>query len=85
MNISKHEQRVLHVLALGGAIHFERRANGKIAEVACFTRDGHLLEDCTTEVFDRLKKRRFVRSSGSKPYRITRTGLAAVRAQADNR
>jgi uncharacterized protein YjhX (UPF0386 family) len=57
LNISKHEQRVLHVLAQGGAIHFERMANGKVREVSCFTRDGHLLADCSLKLFERLKKK----------------------------
>ncbi len=85
LNISKYEQRVLHVLARGGAIHFERAPNGKIRAVTCVTRDGHLLEDCTTAVFERLKKRRFIRSVNGTPYRATRSGIASVRAQADNR
>ncbi|MFZ5964442.1 YjhX family toxin [Thalassococcus sp. BH17M4-6] len=85
MNISKHEQRVLHVLAQGGAIHFDRNPNGKVRDVTCFTRDGNVLTDCSLQVFDRLRTRRFVRSRGGQPYRITRAGLLAVRAQLDNR
>ncbi len=85
MNISKLEQRVLHVLAQGGAIHFERAANGKVLDVTCITRDGHILSDCTLSVFDRLKKRRFIRSMGGRPYRATKLGVMAVRAQLDNR
>ncbi len=85
MNISKHEQRVLHVLAQGGAIHFERNANGKVADITCITHDGHVLTDCTLAVFDRLKKRRFIRSKNGQPYRVTQRGLGAVRAQFDNR
>ena len=85
MNISKHEQRVLHVLALGGAIHFRRRENGKIQGVTCFTRDGSVLSDCTLPVFKRLKKRRFIHSKGSRPYRATKRGIEAVRAQSDQR
>lgn len=85
MNISKHEQRVLHVLAQGGAIHFERSSGGKIREVTCFTRDGHVLDDCTLEVFTRLKIRRFIRSLRGRPYRITHHGIRSVRAQLDNR
>ncbi|APZ54713.1 YjhX family toxin [Salipiger abyssi] len=85
MNISKHEQRVLHALAQGGAIQFERAENGKVFEVTCFTREGHVLTDCTLPVFDRLRKRRLIRSQGGRPYRITRAGLASVRAQLDNR
>ncbi len=85
MNISRHEQRVLHELALGGAIHHERRASGKIHAVTCFTRDGHVLADCTLDVFLRLKKRRFIRSQNGQPYRVTRQGIEAVRAQLNQR
>ncbi|MEL7463075.1 MAG: YjhX family toxin [Pseudomonadota bacterium] len=85
MNISKREQRVLHALAQGGAIHFERGDNGKIARVACFTRDGHVLADCTLAIFIRLKKWRLVKSTGGAPYRITKRGTETVRAQLDNR
>ena len=85
MNISRHEQRVLHVLAQGGAIHFERADNGKVTDVTCITRDGHVLADCTLAVFDRLKKRRFIRSVGGRPYRATKLGVMSVRAQLDNR
>ena len=85
MNISKHEQRVLHVLAQGGEIHFVRGDNGKIRSHTCFTRDGHVLDDCTTDVFIRLRKRRFIKSVNGKPYRISRLGICSVRAQLDNR
>ena len=85
MNISKHEQRVLHVLAQGGSIHFERLPNGKIRDVSCYTRDGYVLTDCTVPVFERLKKRRFIKSVRGLPYRVTRLGLRSVNAQLDNR
>jgi uncharacterized protein YjhX (UPF0386 family) len=85
LNISKHEQRVLHELALGGAIHHERGENGKIKAITCYTRDGHILSDCTLDVFLRLKKRRLIRSQGGAPYRVSRGGIEAVRAQLDQR
>ncbi len=85
MNISKKEQRVLHVLAQGGAIHFDRAPGGKIRDIICFTRDGHVLADCTLDVFERLRKRRFIRSRGGRPYAITKSGIVSVRAQLDNR
>lgn len=85
MNISKHEQRVLHELALGGAIHYRRNSNGKIQEVICYTRDGHVLTDCTLAVFTRLKKRRFIKSQNGKPYRVSRLGVVSVRAQLNQR
>ncbi len=85
MNISKHEQRVLHVLAQGGEIHFERAPNGKVQSVTCYSRDGFVLTDCTLPLFDRLKKRRFIKSVNGRPYRVTRLGITSVRAQMDNR
>lgn len=85
MNISKDEQRVLHVLAQGGCIRHLRAPNGKIRAAHCVTRDGLFLGDFNLEVFGRLRQRRFIRSTGGQPYRVTRAGLAAVRAQLDNR
>ncbi|ARE41479.1 hypothetical protein RGUI_3338 [Rhodovulum sp. P5] len=85
MNISRHEQRVLHELALGGAIHHDRGAGGKIHAITCYTRDGHVLTDCTLDVFLRLKKRRFVCSRNGAPYRVSRQGIKAVRAQLNQR
>lgn len=85
MNISKHEQRVLHILAQGGAIHFKRAANGKVTEITCYTRDGTVLTGVTLELFLRLKKRKFIRSLRGKPHRATRLGVSSVRAQLDNR
>ncbi|MBB5751279.1 YjhX family toxin [Prosthecomicrobium pneumaticum] len=85
MNVSRHEQRVLHALAQGGAIHHQKSERGDIVAVDCMTRDGWRLSDCTLAVFTRLRRRRLVASKGGGPYRITREGLAAVRAQLDNR
>ena len=85
MNISKYEQRVLHVLAQGGEITFERLPNGKVGAIRCITRDGHVLSDCTKSVFDRLKKRKFIKSTGGRPYRATRLALLCVASQLDNR
>ncbi|MBW4707680.1 YjhX family toxin [Roseobacter sp. YSTF-M11] len=85
MNISKREQRVLHVLAQGGAIHFKRLPNGKICNIRCFTREGHVLADCDLQLFDRLKKRRFIKSVSGQPYRATRLGISSVNSQQDNR
>ena len=85
MSISKAEQRVLHALAQGGAILFERGDNGKIAKTTCVTREGHILVGCTSAVFTRLKKLRLIRSRGGAPYRITKRGVETVRAQLDNR
>ncbi|MEL7281504.1 MAG: YjhX family toxin [Pseudomonadota bacterium] len=81
MNISKHEQRVLHELALGGEIKFVRADNGKIKSVQCFTRDGFVFTACTLDVFTRLKEKRFIKSIKGGPYRITKLGNTSVRAQ----
>lgn len=85
MNISKYEQRVLHALAQGGAIHHRRDTDGKIVEAVCFTREGHVLTDGTLPLFRKLKRRGLIFSSGGQPYRISRLGLEAVRSQLDNR
>lgn len=85
MNISKKEQRTLHALAQGGHIQHFKNACGDVVEVDCLNRDGWRLDDCTLALFRRLKRRGFIASSGGGPYRITREGLVAVRAQLDNR
>ena len=85
MNISKQEQRVLHELALGGEIHHDRGESGKIRSIICYTREGHVLSDCSLDVFLRLRKRRFVQSRNGLPYHVSRRGIEAVRAQLNQR
>lgn len=85
MNISKHEQRVLHALAQGGRILYERAPNGRVTEVTCVTRDGLILSNCTLEIFRRLKRKRLVESRMSSPYQISEKGRRSVRPQVDNR
>jgi uncharacterized protein len=85
MNISKAEQRTLHVLARGGAIVIEKDDKGKVIEVICVSREGWTLVDCSLGVFKKLKCRRLVASSNGGPYRTTLKGRRAVRAQLDNR
>ena len=75
---------MLHVLAQGGAIDHLRGPNGKVAAVTCYTRDGYVLADCTLNVFSRLKRKRLIRSSAGKPYRISMLGRRSVRSQMDN-
>lgn len=72
--------------AQGGCIRHRRCADsGRILAADCFTRDGFGLADCTIGLFRRLKRRGLIASRDGQPYRITRLGLAAVRAQLDNR
>ncbi|MBO6539402.1 MAG: YjhX family toxin [Rhizobiaceae bacterium] len=85
MDISRAEQRILHLLAQGGRIEIERNDKGRIAAVACITRDGWLFPELDVELFRKLKRRRCIASANSGPYRVTRRGLALVRARPDNR
>ena len=85
MNISRGEQRVLHVLVQGGYIRNQRADNGRILHVDCFTRDGYRLADCTLDVFARLRRKRLIESRSASPYRISQKGRQAVRSQLDNR
>lgn len=84
MNISKGEQRVLHAMAQGGAIHHDRDGD-RIIRATCYTREGFALADFNLALFARLKRRGLIASHGGKPYRISPAGLHAVRAQLDNR
>ncbi|MCA2010601.1 YjhX family toxin [Pararhodobacter sp. CCB-MM2] len=85
MNISRQEQRVLHVLAQGGCIRYQRGPNGRLLSVDCITHDGAFLTDCTLDVVGRLKRKRLIESRHSSPYRISDLGRRSVRAQLDNR
>ena len=85
MNISKAQQRVLHALAQGGRIQHHRDETGRIVHVDCFTREGYRMATCDLALFAQLKHRRLIASHGGLAYRISREGLAAVRAQQNNR
>lgn len=84
MNISRNEQRALHVLALGGRILHERGDGPKIAAATCVTRDGMVLADFDLTVFHRLRRKRLIESRSGSPYRISKRGRTSVRAQLDN-
>jgi len=84
MDISRAEQRILHLLAQGGRIELIRDDNNKLAAVHCYTRDGWRLTGLDMDLFRKLKRRRTIASQGGKPYRITRRGLQLVRSQPDN-
>jgi uncharacterized protein len=85
MDISREEQRVLHALAQGGAIHARKSPNGKIISVECLNRDGWLMQQCNLSLFKTLKNKKAIASSNGHPYRITRRGLELVRSEFDNR
>ena len=84
MNISRSEQRALHVLARGGCILPVRGDGPKTLSVTCITRDGMILADFNLILFTRLRRRRLIESRAGSPYRISRRGRLAVRAQLDN-
>ncbi len=85
MDISREEQRVLHVLAQGGVIEPFKNDRGRIEKVTCVNRDGFILPDIGMMLFKKLKRRHTIASQGGGPYRITRRGLDLVRSQVDNR
>lgn len=43
MDISRTDQRILHLMAQGGRIEITRDDDRKIKNVSCFTRDGWLI------------------------------------------
>ncbi|MFU8863262.1 MAG: YjhX family toxin [Rhodobacterales bacterium] len=84
MNISRNEQRALHVLALGGRILHERENGPKITSVICVTREGMILADLDMTIFNKLRRKRLIESRSGGPYQISKRGRLSVRAQLDN-
>ncbi|MGV2136839.1 YjhX family toxin [Agrobacterium sp. 16-2014-1-2a] len=80
MDISRAEQRILHLLAQGGSIELVRDE-----KLALYTRDGWIFSGLDLLTFRKLKRKRAIASSGGKPYRITTRGLELVRGELDNR
>lgn len=84
MDISRAEQRILHLLAQGGRIELIKD-NKKMAGLNCYSRDGWRFPGLDEQLFRKLKKKRAIASKGGAPYRITRRGLELVRSELDNR
>jgi uncharacterized protein YjhX (UPF0386 family) len=78
MDISRPEQRILHLLAQGGSIRPQKNARGRIVAADCFNREGWRIAGFDLDLFRKLKRRRTIASAGGEPYRITRRGLDLV-------
>ena len=85
MDISRAEQRILHLLAQGGWISLVRDDDGSIEDIEFYNRDGWLSPGVDLFLFRKLKRRRAIASSNGRPYRITERGLELVRGEPDNR
>lgn len=85
MDISKAEQRVLHLLAQGGRILVEKDERGRIERIRTLTRDGWYWAGCDLDLFRKLKRRRYISSRRKGPYQITQLGRQRVRSEQDNR
>ena len=66
-------------------IQLKRDDDGRLESADCWTREGFRLCYGAAALFAQLTRRGFIASRGGGPYRITRQGLAAVRAQCNNR
>ena len=85
MDISRSEQRILHLLAQGGRIEVRKDERKRIITAECLTRDGWRFQGIDLDLFRKLKRKKAVASSNSGPYRVTRRGLELVRSELDNR
>ncbi|MAP95043.1 MAG: hypothetical protein CMK07_08845 [Ponticaulis sp.] len=83
MDISRAEQRVLHLLAQGGRIE-KFRDEEETLIVECYNREGWRYPHLDIVLFRKLKRKRAIASRNRGPYRITRRGLKLVRSQLDN-
>ena len=85
MDISRAEQRILHLLAQGGCIELTHTETGKIERLTLRTREGWVFSGLDLLTFRKLKQKRAIASQGGQPYRVTTRGLELVRSQLDNR
>lgn len=85
MDISRAEQRILHLLAQGGRIELVRDDNRKVEKLQLFTREGWMFSGLDAVTFRKLKQKKAIRSTGGMPYLITERGLVLVRAEQNNR
>ncbi len=85
MDISRAEQRILHLLAQGGRIEINRDEHRKVKNAICYTRDGWRAPGLDVRLFRKLKRRRAIASKQGRPYHITKRGLELVRSELDNR
>ena len=56
MDISRTEQRILHLMAQGGRIEITRDNSKKIETASCFTRDGWVYPGFGLELFRKLNR-----------------------------